>query len=107
MLAALSTLGAFCLTTIGGGNEYCVPNDSQNPKECYRRPYVDLPLSWLSTITRGWKPSSKPLRVALTYFQFSPQSLCLSFSACMMMRHTRGLHRMTMGHSPLDVILWI
>ncbi|KAF9650922.1 hypothetical protein BDM02DRAFT_3185068 [Thelephora ganbajun] len=48
ILAALSMLGACFLTAYGGRNEHCGSDGSQNPK-CYRRPDVDLPLTWFST----------------------------------------------------------
>jgi len=56
MLAALSVLGTCYLTTFGAGNKYCVFDASQNSKECYRRPDVDLPLTWFSTIVSEWEP---------------------------------------------------
>ena len=46
-LAALSMLGACCLTTYGGGNAYCESGGPQSPTR-YRRPDIDLPLAWFS-----------------------------------------------------------
>lgn len=46
-LAALSMLGACCLTTYGVGSTHCESGGSQNTP-CYRRPDIDLPLTWFS-----------------------------------------------------------
>ena len=56
MLAALSMLGACCLTTLGEGDKYCGSNASWNPEKCYRRPDVDLLLTWFSTVIGEWEP---------------------------------------------------
>ena len=62
-LAALSMLGACCLTTLGGGDMHCESGGSRNPM-CYRRPNIDLPLTWLSVAICEKGPL---LNVALSY----------------------------------------
>jgi hypothetical protein len=105
MLAALSMLGACCLTIFGGVNEYCESDASQNIKRCYRRPDVDLPLAWFSTAIGECEPLLNAALV-LTYFQLSPASLRLSSSTCVIVRHTRCLQRMPVGHDVPGGTLW-
>lgn len=74
MLAALSMLGACCLTTYGRGNASCKSDGPRNPT-CYRRPDIDLSLTWFSVAICEKEPL---LNVALLYSSLSALTGMLS-----------------------------